>query len=171
MTAVNLVPKYAFFVAGVGNHHDKLQAFDQALLSAGPIAHNLVSVSSIIPARCKIISPDEGFGMLTAGQITFCVMARQDTNKANEFASAAVGLVKPKDARRFGYISEYHGDAWGRDEAKEVAKRLAVEMFESKTGDKVEKTNSDIVHAVAASLQQPGDDSWISAVALCIFVL
>lgn len=171
MKTVNLVPKYAFFVAGVGSHHDRLQAFDQALLNAGPLAHNLVTVSSIMPAECKIIPPDEGFRMLTIGQITFCVMARQDTNQHNEFASAAVGLVKPKDSKKFGYISEYHGNARGQHEAEITAKRLAIEMFETKTGIQVRNNDLDVVHAITASIQQPGDDSWISAVAICIFVL
>ena len=168
MTSTNLVPKYAFFVAGTGNHHDRLQAFDRALLAAGPLAHNLVTVSSIMPARCKIISPGEGFAMLTAGQITFCVMARQDTDQPGTFASAAVGSVKLEDPQKFGYISEYHGYAAGKQEAEAVAKRLAVEMFEEKTGIKVKDGDAN---ATAASIQHPGDDSWVSAVAICIFVL
>lgn len=171
MTAINLVPKYAFFVAGIGNHHDRLQAFDRALLNAGPLAHNLVTVSSIMPAGCKIISPDEGFGMLTAGQITFCVMARQDTNQHGEFASAAVGSVKSEDPQKFGYISEYHGNAQGQQEAETIAERLAVEMFEMKTGIQIKDNNASIVHATGASIQHLGRDSWVSAVALCIFVL
>lgn len=171
MTAINLVPKYAFFVAGTGNHHDRLQAFDGALLNAGPLAHNLVTVSSIMPAGCKIISPAEGFGMLTAGQITFCVMARQDTNQHGEFASAAVGLAKSEDPQNFGYISEYHGNAQEQQEAETIAKRLAVEMFETKTGIQIKNGDASVVHATAASIRHPSDNSWVSAVALCIFVL
>ncbi|MSU74254.1 pyruvoyl-dependent arginine decarboxylase [Candidatus Kaiserbacteria bacterium] len=171
MTTINLVPKHAFFIAGTGTHRDRLQAFDQALLSAGPLAHNLVAVSSIMPAGCTVISPEEGFKMLTAGQITFCIMARQDTNQRNAFASAAVGLVKVKDPTKFGYISEYHGDASGKQEAETIAKRLAVEMFETKTGIPIKDNDVDVIHATTASIQQPGDNSWVSAVSLCIFIL
>ena len=166
------MPKYAFFVAGTGNHNDRLQAFNQALLNAGPLAHNLVMVSSVMPAGCKIVSPNEGFEMLTAGQITFCVMARQDTNQLNEFASAAVGMARPKDPKKFGYISEYHGDAQGQHEAETIVKRLAVEMLETKTSIQIRNTNPDIVvHTTAASIQHPDNDSWVCAVALCIFIL
>lgn len=167
----SLVPKYAFFVSGTGTHKDRLQAFDHALLDAGPLAHNLVSVSSIMPAGCKTISPDEGFGMLTAGQITFCIMARQDTNQHGEFASAAVGSVKSEDPQKFGYISEYHGNARGQQEAETIAKRLAVEMFKTKTGIQIKNGDASAVHVTAASIRHTGDNSWVSAVALCIFVL
>src|SRR5262245_27996676 len=130
--ATNMVPRYAFFVSGTGQHKDRLHAFENALLSAGPIAHNLVTVSSILPAGCEIISPEKGFPMLTPGQSTFCVMARQDTNEPWEHASAAVGTIIAKDKNRIGYISEYHGNAEGVAESKEIAKRLATEMYETK---------------------------------------
>ena len=167
----SLVPRFAFFVSGTGVHPDRLRAFEKALLSAGPFAHNLVTVSSIMPAGCEIITPEEGFAKLTAGEITFCIMARQDTNTMSEHASAAVGIVKVKDVSKFGYISEYHGTAAGKDEAEKIAIRLAVEMYEAKTGTLVKDLDMDRVHATAASIQHPGDASWVSAVALCVFVL
>ena len=166
-----LVPTHAFFVSGTGQHPDRLHAFEKALLSAGPIAHNLVAVSSILPAGCKIISADEGFKMLTLGQITFCVMARQDTNKIGEYASAAVGTILPKNEKQIGYISEYHGNAEGPDAAKEIAKRLAAEMYETKFNASIQDLNVDRIEATAASIQQPENGNWVSAVALCIFVL
>jgi len=167
----DFVPKYAFFISGTGSHADRLQAFDQALLDAGPLAHNLVTVSSIMPAACEVIGPEEGFQRLTPGQITFCVMARQDTNVTNEYASAAVGVVKTEDPAKFGYISEYHGDAAGSDAAKEIAVRLAIEMYERKIKTAVKDLAMERMEATAASIKQPGDATWVSAVALCIFVI
>lgn len=167
----DFIPKYAFFISGTGGHADRLQAFDQALLAAGPLAHNLVTVSSIMPAACEIISPEEGFKKLTPGQITFCVMARQDTNTPNEHASAAVGVVKTEDPTKFGYISEYHGDAEGEDAAREIAVRLAVEMYERKINASVQDLAMERMEATATSIKQPGDATWVSAVAICIFVM
>jgi len=166
-----LVPKYAFFVAGTGQHTDRLRAFEKALLSAGPIAHNLVAVSSILPAGCEIINPNKGFRKLRQGQITFCVMARQDTNEPNAYASAAVGVVKVKDKKQIGYISEYHGDAPGKNAAERITKRLAIEMFEAKFNTSIQNLDIEVVKSTTASIKQPGNRSWVSAVALCIFVL
>src|SRR3989344_325547 len=159
-----LLPKYAFFVAGTGRHIDKLEAFDRALINAGPLAHNLVSVSSIIPAGCKIVSHEKGFSMLIPGQITFCVMARQETNKPRDIASAAVGIAVPKESKKFGYISEYHGDAKDREEAKKTAKRMAAEMFAVKLNTNVKKLNLKTLEATAASIKQRGDNEWVCAV-------
>lgn len=171
MISMNFVPKYAFFVSGTGCHKDKLQAFEQALLDAGPIAHNLVAVSSILPAGCEVISPEKGFSMLTPGEITFCVMARQDTNQKDEFASAAVGVVKTDDKNKIGYLSEYHGDTEGEEETEKIAKRLAIEMFETKFNVSSKDLNLELFQASVASIQQPGDDRWVSAVAICFLVL
>lgn len=164
-----LVPKYAFFVSGSGKHKDRLQAFDRALLSAGPIAHNLVTVSSILPAGCKIVSPGEGFAMLTPGQITFAVMAKADTNQEGEYASAAVGVVSTKDPQEIGYISEYHGNAHGKEETGEIAKKLAIEMYETKLGVKREELDLAFHESTTASVQCTDAEEWACAVALCIF--
>lgn len=167
----NLVPRYAFFAAGTGTHFDQLHAFEKALLSAGPIAHNLVAVSSILPVGCKIISPEQGFKKLTLGAITFCVMAREDVNEPGEHASASVGVVKMKKPNHIGYLSEYHGQARGKEETAAIAKRLAVEMFETKFSCDTAELDLDHIEGATASIKHPGDTSWVSAVALCIFVL
>ncbi|MBI2610415.1 arginine decarboxylase, pyruvoyl-dependent [Candidatus Kaiserbacteria bacterium] len=168
---MNLVPQYAFFVAGTGTHLNRLHAFENALLNAGPIAHNLVAVSSILPAGCKIITPGEGFAMLKLGAITFCVMAREDTDVPDRWASASVGVVKPKDPNRAGYLSEYHGHASSREDAARTAQWLAREMFEVKFGCKIADLELENIEAAAASIRHPGGDVWVSAVALCMLVL
>ena len=168
--STKLLPTHAFFIAGKGKHRDRLQAFDRALLDAGPIAHNLVPVSSILPAKCKIIKPGKGFGMLTLGQITFCVMAKEDTNKKNHVASAAVGVVKPKKSKSFGYISEYHGNTNGITRTKMVARQLAIELYANKFNKSATGAGLEFADATAASIRNTGGGEWVCAVALCVFV-
>ena len=72
-----------FFVKGKGTHKDQLTSFELALRDAGIADLNLVSVSSIKPHRCKIVSKLEGRKFLVPGQITFNVMARSATNEPN----------------------------------------------------------------------------------------
>lgn len=169
--STNLLPKYAFLIAGTGKHIDRLQAFDQALLDAGPLTHNIVAVSSIIPSGCKIISAKKGFSMLAPGQIVFCVMARQETNRRKGFASASIGVVKTKKSKKFGYISEYHGNATSKLQAENTAKRLAIEMLAVKLNTTVKKLDPEFLRAIGASIKQKGDREWVCAVALCVFVL
>src|SRR3989344_7492585 len=92
---MSLVPTKVFFVKGVGVHKERLGSFELALRDAGIHRCNLVNVSSIFPPKCKIINKDEGLKSLGPGQITYCVMARTDTNEPNRLIAAAVGLAVP----------------------------------------------------------------------------
>src|SRR3990172_4041715 len=111
------VPKKMFLTKGAGIHKDRLASFELALRDAGIEKCNLVSVSSILPPKCKIIPKDEGLKNLSPGQITFCVYARNDTNEPNRLIAAAIGVALPKDTSIYGYLSEHH--SFG-----EVAKKL-----------------------------------------------
>ena len=76
-----------FFTKGVGYHRNQLQSFELALRSAGIEKCNLVYVSSILPPDCKIISKESGINNLKAGQITFVVLSRAETNEPNRLIS------------------------------------------------------------------------------------
>ena len=69
---------------------------------------NLVSVSSIKPPHCKIVSRQEGRKYLMPGQIVFAVIARASTNEPNRLIASSIGLARPMDDSRYGYLSEHH---------------------------------------------------------------
>jgi arginine decarboxylase len=94
-----MTPKMMFFTKGVGVHKDKLSSFEVALGNAGIAKCNLVYVSSIFPPKCKIITRSAGEKLLRPGQITYCVMARNETNEPNRLVSAAIGFAMPKELR------------------------------------------------------------------------
>ncbi|MHC4531395.1 MAG: pyruvoyl-dependent arginine decarboxylase, partial [Planctomycetota bacterium] len=77
----DLVPTKVFLTKGVGRHKYQLKSFESALRQAGVAQQNLVQVSSILPPKCKVISRESGIKELTPGSISFCVMARADTNE------------------------------------------------------------------------------------------
>jgi arginine decarboxylase len=129
-----LIPKHMFFTKGVGHHRNRLQSFEIALRAAGIEICNLVTVSSIFPPDCKIISREDGIGRLQAGQITFAVLARENTNEPNRLVYAAVGLAQPKDKQQYGYISEHHGFGQTRKKAGDFAEDLAATMLASTLG-------------------------------------
>ena len=76
----NLVPTRVFLTKGVGRHKYRLKSFEDALRAAGVAQQNLVQVSSILPPRCKVVSKEVGLKRLTPGEISYCVMARSDTD-------------------------------------------------------------------------------------------
>lgn len=129
-----MIPKNIFFVKGVGVHKDKLASFEAALRSAGIENQNLVYVSSIFPPGCKIIPRAKGTANLKAGQITFCVMARVETNEPNRLISAAIGLALPTDKDTYGYLSEHHAFGETDEKAGEYAEDLAATMLATTLG-------------------------------------
>lgn len=123
-----------FFTKGVGCHRNKLQSFELALRNAGIEKCNLVYVSSIFPPDCKFITPEAGIKELKAGQITFIVLARENTNEPNRLLSAAIGLAQPKDNKQYGYISEHHAFGETMKKSADFAEDLAATMLASTLG-------------------------------------
>lgn len=134
LAGMDLVPKRIFFTKGVGIHKDKLASFELALRKAGIETCNLVYVSSIFAPRCKIISKTKGMKEIKPGQITFCVMARSETNEPNRLVSAAIGLAVPGDKKQYGYLSEHHTFGETAKIAGDYAEDLAATMLATTLG-------------------------------------
>jgi arginine decarboxylase len=131
---ITFVPQRVFFTKGVGVHKDKLASFELALRDAGVEKCNLVHVSSIYPPNCKLITKEEGLSQLQSGQITFCVMAKSETNEPNRLISSAVGLAIPKDTTNYGYLSEHHAFGETAKKSGEYAEDLAASMLATTLG-------------------------------------
>jgi arginine decarboxylase len=123
-----------FFVKGKGIHKDQLTSFELALRDAGIADLNLVSVSSIKPSRCKIVSKQEGRKYLVPGQIVFNVMARSATDEPNRLIAASIGLARPVDDTQYGYLSEHHSTGETAQKAGDYAEDMAMEMLASIIG-------------------------------------
>ena len=181
-----LTPKKMFFTKGVGYHRNKLQSFELALRNAGIEKCNLVSVSSIFPPDCKIISRETGIKSLAPGQITFTVMARESTNEPNRLVAAALGLAQPKDKKQYGYISEHHGFGETMKKASDYAEDLAATMLASTLGieldpDKawnerkqlyITDTNRQFIsRSIAQTAKGHKDGLWTTVIACVIMLL
>ena len=129
-----LVPKKMFLTKGVGSHKTELRSFELALREANIEKYNLVSVSSILPPECKIISKNEGLKELVPGMLSFVVLARCSSNEAHRLIAASIGCAKPADPSAYGYLSEHR--AYGETEkvAGDFAEDLAVSMLASTLG-------------------------------------
>ena len=129
-----MIPKEIFFTHGMGRHKLKLQSFEAALRDAGIAICNLVSVSSIFPADCKIISRKKGIEKLRAGEITFCVLAQSETNEPGRRCCAGVGLAVPASGDHYGYISEFHGHGKTKQEISDLVEDMAATMLATTLG-------------------------------------
>jgi len=129
-----MTPEKVFFTKGVGVHKDKLSSFEVALRNAGIEKCNLVYVSSILPPGCKIVPRNVGLKLLEPGQITYCVMSRNETNEPNRLISASIGFAMPKDATIYGYISEHHAFGEKAVVSGEYAEDLAATMLATTLG-------------------------------------
>lgn len=129
-----MIPSKVFFVKGTGVHKDRLASFELALREAGIEKCNLVYVSSIFPPRCKILPKEKGLEHIKPGQITFCVLARSETNEPNRLVSAAIGLAVPADSENYGYLSEHHGFGERAEITGDYAEDLAATMLATTLG-------------------------------------
>ena len=178
------IPTKVFLTKGVGRHKDRLQSFELALRNAGIQHCNLVSVSSIIPPNCKIISAEEGKKMLKPGQITFVVMSQNSTNEANRLIAASIGIALPKDRSFYGYLSEYHSYGESAKKAGDYAEDLAATMLATTLGiefdaDKawdekkqVFRMSGKIVMTSSITQTAKGNQGvWTTVVAAAVFIV
>jgi arginine decarboxylase len=123
------LPKKIFLTKGVGRHREELTSFELALRDAGIAACNLVHVSSIFPAGCKLISRAQGLKELSPGEVVFAVLSQNRTKEPHRLIAASVGLAIPKERRQYGYLSEHHSFGQTDEEAGEYAEEIAAEML------------------------------------------
>jgi arginine decarboxylase len=183
--AINLIPREMFLTKGKGVHKEKLESFELALRDAGIHFCNIVSVSSIIPPDCKIISREEGLQKLQAGQITFTVLARNSTNEYGRIITASIGLAQPVDRNAYGYVSEHHAYGQSSQESGDYAEDLAVSMLASTRGLAIPKEELDYdpkrelyklpkATVTTESITQEAKGvkkKWVTVIAVAVFIL
>ena len=179
-----LLPNKIFFTKGVGRHKEKLASFEMALRDAGVQAVNYVHVSSIFPPGCKLISREHGLKLIKPGEITFIVMARNETNEPHRLISASVGMAIPADSNTYGYLSEHHAHGLTDEECGDYAEDIAAQMLATTLGipfdensswderQEVWKLSNDIVrttHMTQSAIGQRG--VWITVLAAAVLLI
>ncbi len=176
-------PTKIFFTKGVGKHKEYLQSFELALRDAGIEKCNLVSVSSIFPAGCKIVKKEDGLKELQPGQITFCVMARNSTNEPNRLIASSIGVAIPTDCNQYGYLSEHHPFGETDEKAGEYAEDLAATMLATTLGvefdsnkdwnerENIYKMSGKIVKSSNTTQSSQGDKNGLWTTTIAVGVL
>ncbi|MGQ9369031.1 pyruvoyl-dependent arginine decarboxylase [Azospirillum sp. ST 5-10] len=179
------IPTEVFLTSGVGVHHHRLAAFEAALRAARIERQNLVAVSSIVPPGCRLVPRDEGLARLRPGEITYGVIARCDSDESGRRITAAIGVARPAEPGRYGYISEHFGYGMTARECGDRAEDLAATMLASTMGFDLDPeaawderrqlyahsgTSIEALSCTAAAEGAPGG-RWTCAVAAAVFLL
>jgi arginine decarboxylase len=182
---LDFVPRQMFFTNGAGTHRDKLSSFELALRDAGMSTANIVSVSSIFPPHCKVITRRQGEKLIRPGQVVFAVMTRQSTDEPHRLIAASIGLARPTNPSAYGYLSEHHSYGETKLKAGDYAEDLAASMLATTLGlafdpDKawderkeVFQMSGQIVHTRSTTRTATGHKRglWTTVVALGVFIL
>jgi arginine decarboxylase len=172
-----------FLTKGVGRHKYQLKSFEDALRQAGVAQQNLVQVSSILPPNCKIVPRSTGVAQLEPGSISFCVMARCDTNEHGRLIASSVGIAVPKNRKKWGYLSEVHGHGMNKKEAEDMSEDLAAGMLGTTLGieldpdlawsEKEQAYKSSGLFVKTSNITQTAKGQqglWTTTVALAVFI-
>ena len=131
---MDLVAKKIFLTRGRGVHEDRLTSFEYALRDAGIAGTNLVLISSIFPPKARLVPKTAGLKEIKPGQILFTIYSKNQTDEPHRLCGASVGVARPSDTSRYGYLSEY--DSFGKNErqAGDYAEDIAAQMLASSLG-------------------------------------
>ena len=179
-----MIPRYFFLTKGVGRHKEYLQSFELALRSAGIQQCNLVTVTSIVPPGCKMLSKEKGLKMIKPGEITFVVLARNSSNESNRLSASSIGVAIPSVKNNYGYLSEHHSFGQTEEIAGDYAEDLAATMLATTMGipfspetawdekKQLFKTSGLIIKTtnITQSAEGGKNGSWTSVVAAAVFI-
>ena len=91
-------------------------------------------VSSIFPPHCQIVTREEGLQLLQPGEIVFSVLAEMASNEPGRRIAATIGVARPADHNKYGYLSEHHSYGQTEAEAGDYAEDLAATMLATTLG-------------------------------------
>lgn len=182
---MHMIPKKMFLTKGHGTHRHRLQSFELALRDAGIATCNLVNVSSIFPPQCKLISREQGAGLLNPGEITYCVLSEIHT-KEPATIGASIGVALPNSADEFGYIAEYHEKNEFEPSLRVNVEELAILMLattkglaELKNAKNTLRSDDEIIKrfkhqmktkSIADSIHHSDNNQWSTVVAVAVFI-
>src|SRR5262245_23784309 len=110
--------------AGTAEGGTPLNAFDNALLTAGIGNVNLIKVSSIIPPEVDVVELPQ----IKPGALVPTAYAAMTSTTPGQIIAAAVGYALPVDRTKPGVIMEFH-DVTDRGTAEEAIREMLTEAF------------------------------------------
>ncbi len=130
------LPTRIILTSGVGTGSTKLNAFDDALLSAGIGNFNLLQTSSIIPPKTEIIYLTKSRGekiLPKIGSVVPTVYCYVYGEKVGTRVIATLGLGIPKNYKEYnGVIFEFTAENITKNETEKVCQEMIREAFQER---------------------------------------
>ncbi len=142
----------AAMTAGHAEGGTTLNAFDNALLTAGIGNINLIKISSILPPDVQVIELPK----IKPGALIPTAYAAMTSDVPGQTIAAAVGYAVPDDPAKNGVIMEFHGVATRAEAERQInlmldeAFRVRGELIRERGVQAVEHTVERIGCALAA---------------------
>jgi arginine decarboxylase len=167
-----MIPRKVFFTKGTGHGFNEILSFENALREAHISRYNLVTVSSILPPKCKIVSLEEGISELSAGQIVYLVLSRitvdNSSSTAPERIFASIGVAKPNKSSFYGYVAENNGVFTNLEEIDKTTSDLATTLLvtSSKGSEQFEIETTNITNHTYTNKQE----KYTTCIAAAVFI-
>jgi len=147
--------KKLYLCSGVGKGSTLLNAFDNALISAGVGNYNLIKVSSIVPPNIEIVNKID----LKPGSLLPIAYGYLLSDEDGKIISSAVSIAIPKNKNNIGVIMEVSG-YFDEEKARELAYNMAIEAM------KLRNIDIDFIELRSASSIVEGPTCVFSGVAI-----
>lgn len=147
--------KRIYLCSGIGRGKTLLNAFDDALISAGVGNYNLIKVSSIVPPNIEIVDSID----LKEGSILPIAYGYLISNEYGRVISCAVSVAIPKNRQSVGVIMEVSG-YFNEEEARKLAYDMAIEAMQRR------KIDIDFIEIKSSSAIVDGPTCVFSGVAI-----
>jgi arginine decarboxylase len=126
------IPRKIIITSGVGEGGTALNAFDKALLDAGIGDLNLIRVTSVVPARARILRLKEtGPLQIAPGTLVPAVYTFITSDNIGKTIGSAIAVGKPFVSERSGMIFEV-SLVGSLDAARDIAERMVRESFQAR---------------------------------------
>lgn len=129
--------------SGVGQSDKQLSSFDKALWEAGVGNYNLVKLSSILPAGCKMVEHID----LTEGSLLPTAFSRISSAEKGTHLVSSIGVGIPKDDSCVGVIMEHSTIDKGVKQTLKELVSMIEEAFEMR-GCELREIKSDFAECI-----------------------
>lgn len=143
-------PNHYYVASGKGVSQHKLVSFDNALIHAGISNYNILRVSSILPAGCKLchsVTVRDGSPLLAA-------YATASSNIIGDRIATAIAVGVPVNAADIGIIMEASGES--SIVTEEEARNMVAESMENH--------GIPVDYIVSSSIEGVVNDGWLSLI-------
>lgn len=130
---MRLIPRKLFLTRGVGVHREKLTSFEMAFARSKHCSFQLGTCLVHLPAALPNCYQGRGYPCCKRARLYLLSWPRCPPSPGRRIASS-IGVARPADIDKYGYLSEHHTYGQTEQEAGDYAEDLAATMLATTLG-------------------------------------